>query len=257
MLAPARARGQVRVYAHFFDQATIDSPRSGETGALRRDEHALLAPDWLKLEPPGECLSQWHYDAIAAFGDHWKTDFSSLRNLVHQLHSLHTVTSAALADGAEIALFCRPDLRYHDSLGDMLDCGLRARRDTVFLPDWGAWHGYNDRFALAVGRRAIAAYGQRAELALRFCRATGRPLHAERMLRMRLDEAGVAVRLRPERASRVRLDGQVAEETFEPFAAMKRRHRIHNRLDRWGLLPLARRAKALLARTSRGGKNRT
>ena len=239
----------MQVYAHFFDQAKIDSPRSGETGELRRGEHALLAPDWLKLEEPGACLPQWHYDKIAAFGDHWKTDFSSLRNLVHQLHSLHTVTSAALADGAEICLFCRPDLRYHDSLAPMLDAGLKARGDAVFLPDWGAWHGMNDRFALAVGRRAIAAYGQRAEGALRYCRTTGKPLHAERMLRMRLEEARVPVRMRPERASRVRADGQEAEEMFEPFAAMKRRHRIHNTLERWGLLPVARRIKPWIGLT--------
>ncbi len=40
------------VYAHFFDQARIDNPRSGESGEMARDEHRLLATDWLRLEPP-------------------------------------------------------------------------------------------------------------------------------------------------------------------------------------------------------------
>ena len=101
-----------KIYAHFFLQKEIDNPRSGEKGILDYEEYRLLPSDWLKLEEPDHCLAQWNFEGLKAWGDSWQDEFRSLRNLIHQLHSLHTVTEAALADGTEVCLFCRPDLRH-------------------------------------------------------------------------------------------------------------------------------------------------
>jgi hypothetical protein len=234
-LRPARAAGTVRVYGHFFQQLSLTEVRSGESGTLDLDEHRLLHLEWLRLEEPDRCLSQWDFEALKRFGDFWNNEFRSLRNLVHQQHSLDLVTQAALADGAEVCLFLRPDLRYHDSLGPALARALRAARagrNLVQLPDWQAWHGgYNDRFAVVAGQVAIAAYGRRAGRMGEFCAVTGRPLHSEQLLRFALDRAHVPVRTIRARASRVRLGGVEHAEDFQP-AWVKKRDRQIRRLKR-------------------------
>lgn len=218
VLEPAARGGEARIYAHFFDQKRVDNPRSGESGDLDPGEHRLLSPHWLELEPPDAFLESRDFALLKSHGDYWDDGFRSLRNLVHQLHSLDRVTQAVLDDGIEVCLFCRPDLEYHDSLAHVVS---RARRDAgplVQLPYWQSWEGLNDRFAVATGRTAIAAYGQRIRQALTYCATTSRPLHAERLVEFALREAGVRTRLISPRASRVRVDGRHADEDFQhPF----------------------------------------
>ncbi len=196
------------VLSHFFDQKWINNPRSGEKGAVRADEHALLENDWLRLEKPDACLQTWDYKGLQQFGDAWDDDFQSLRNLVHQLHSLNAVCEEALKRGVEVCIFCRPDLRYHDSLLRPLKRAIRRGGDVVYLPGWQAWEGgLNDRFAICVGRKAIAAYGQRIQDAGAFCKEANRPLHAERLLEYALSSRGIKVKKIKTRASRIRIDG--------------------------------------------------
>jgi hypothetical protein len=218
VLAPAARGGEARVYAHFFEQTRVENPRSGESGEMDSGEHRLLSPDWLELEAPDAFLESRGFAALKSHGDYWSDDFRSLRNLVHQLHSLDRVTQAVLADGIEVCLFCRPDLEYHDSLQRAVSRARRAAGPLVQLPYWQPWEGFNDRFAVATGRAAIAAYGQRIRQALSYCERTSRPLHAERLVEFALREAGVSTRLISPRASRVRIDGRHAEEDFQhPF----------------------------------------
>lgn len=236
VLAPARALGPVRIYAHLFRQERIDSPRSREAVALDPEEYRLLGADRLELEAPGACLDRWQFEALKAHGDFWRNGFSSLSNLVHQQHSLHRVSSMVLEDGdIDICLFIRPDLRYHDTLAPVLERAAKAPAGTVFLPKWQPWFGCNDRFAIAVGDRAIAAYGQRAEDALAYCRDRQAPLHSERMLKYRLDRCGIGVRRIPQRASRVRADGTEMAEDFSWQLGMKAAYHAKAALDRLGL----------------------
>ncbi len=236
ILAPARALGPVRVYAHLFKQNHIQSPRSKESGILDAEEYKLLNPDRLELEEPGACLDLWEFEALKSYGDFWRNGFSSLTNLVHQQHSLHRVSSMVLEDGdVDICLFVRPDMRYHDTLAPALHKALSARPGTVFLPWWQPWFGYNDRYAIAVGPKAIAAYGQRAEDALNYCCARNAPLHSERMLKFRLGRQGMKVRKISPRASRVRMDGTEAEEDFSFQLGMKSAYYAKALLARLGM----------------------
>jgi hypothetical protein len=219
VLAPARSLATPKIYAHFFRQQALDNPRSGEKGRMNGEEYRLLNSDWLRLEEPDGCLDRWGFERLKSWGDSWEDEFRSLRNLVHQLHSLNAVTEAALADGAEICLFCRPDLRYHDSLRIPLQQALKAQHDqaaagTVFLPYWQAHGGLNDRFAICVGREAIAAYGQRIRLAEQFCRERAEPLNSEYLVAYSLAQRAIAARRIGARASRVRLDGVQRYEDF-------------------------------------------
>ena len=216
VLAPARRAGDVTVLSHFFEQTRIDNPRSGEAADLDPEEHRLLPNDWLELEPPETCLERWDFEGLKAHGDFWDDGFRSLRNLVHQQHSLHRVTTAALEADPDLVLFCRPDLYYHDSFEDQIARALRDRWPTVRLPDWQAWRGLNDRFAMARGQRAITSYGQRIEVAQQYCRWREAPLHAEGLLAHALRWRGVRVRTFPLRASRTRTNGDMIEENFTP-----------------------------------------
>lgn len=221
--AAADTGTQVRIFSHFYDQARIDNARTGENGETVRDEHLLLNSDWLRLEAPGAALDRWDFTALSGFGDRWADDFASLRNLIHQLHSLRQVSLAALDEGAQVVVFARPDLRYHDSLDPAIRRALRhPDRALVQLPDWQSWAGRNDRFAVVSGTRAIRAYGCRIEEALTFCQELRRPMHSEELLLYALDKADIPVRTFPLRASRVRLDGSEKAESFSPPGRKRR-----------------------------------
>lgn len=216
ILRPAWDTGEVKIFVHFFDQEMIVNARSGENGATRRDEHLLLKPDWLQLEPPDNCLKQIPYDQIKSFGDAWGDGFQSLRNLMHQLHSLKTVSKAALDWQPDIIVFARPDLEYHDSLAGPIRKVLLSHGNMVCLPSWQHWAGgYNDRFAICTADEAAKAYGERLNEVLVFCKEDDRSLHAEQLLKFVLTKRNVKLRMTSARASRIRLDGTKLVETFE------------------------------------------
>jgi hypothetical protein len=213
VLIPARELGEVKVYAHFFLQRQIEYARTGESGELDLEEHRLLPSDWLQLEEPDLCLEKRGFTALKSYGDTWNDGIPALRNLVHQLHSLDAVTKAALADGAEVCMFCRPDLLYHDSLRPALRRALRTK-ELVQLPRWQQYGGRNDRFAICSGPAAIAAYGQRINLAEQFCRDHSTTRNSEQLLQYALERAAVPVKQISARASRLRLGGRKQYEDF-------------------------------------------
>lgn len=213
VLAPARIHGDVKVFSHFFLQGQIVYERTGESGALNLDEHQLLPSDWLRLEEPDLCLEEHGFSTLKTFGDTWLNDFSSLRNLVHQLHSLDAVATAALADDSDICVFCRPDLLYHDSLDSALRRAL-SNNNLAQLPRWQPRGGLNDRFAICSGQAAISAYGHRIRVAEQFCRDRASSLNSEQLVQYALQQANVPVRQIRARASRVRLGGIQRYEDF-------------------------------------------
>lgn len=214
LVDPARAIArEVRLYGHFFRQTAISNPRSGEEGMLDPEEYRLLALDAVELEEPGACLDLYPIAEMQARGDIWQDDFTSFRNLVHQLHSLKRATLMAEDFQPDIVIFARPDLLYHDSAAEHLDMLGRAHRSFVLVPDWSQWFGHNDRFALVKGAEAVAAYGRRADRMGDYC-ARGKRLHSERFLKHAL--AGQRVRTMHMRASRIRANGMQVLEDFTP-----------------------------------------
>jgi hypothetical protein len=231
ILDPARSAGDVKIFSHFFDQPRIENPRSGESGVPVANEHKLLSSDWLKIEEPDACLRRWNFAKLKSYGDCWHDDLRSLRNLVHQLHSLNAAATAAAEWSPSLYLFARPDLEYHDSFAPHLEAMLVKRGDAISIPAWQHWRGgYNDRFSICRSKRAATAYGGRISVAEEFCRQNGEPLHAERLLRYALTKSFAQVRTMNLRASRVRLDGTVRAETFRPYYAD--RHWYMSRLMR-------------------------
>lgn len=215
VLSPSRELGEVRIFAHFFQQAVIDNPRSGEKGALRQDEYALLSPDWLELEKPEKCLEDYDFNLLKNFGDKWNDDFRSLRNLTHQLHSLKRVTAAAIDWSPDIYIFVRPDLYYHDNFRKILIKAVKEKDQIAFSPNWQTFGGLNDRFMICRGKDPAAAFGFRIDQAVRYCEDSKTPLHAERLVAYALRKTSAKVILVRLRASRVRFDGKMRKENFK------------------------------------------
>lgn len=215
IFTPARTFGTVRIFAHFFNQNEVQNPRSGESRKFDTKEYKLLNPDWVHLEEPDVCLAAHGFESLKAYGDSWDDGFNSLRNLVHQLHSLNEVTKAASEWAPDIILFVRPDLFYHSSLRRHIATALKRESASVILPAWQNWrNGYNDRFAICRMPSAIEAYGTRVTSMHDFCRRGQGPLHSERLLRFVLDEAELTPSWMRTRASRMRIGGHLVREKF-------------------------------------------
>ncbi|WP_413043036.1 hypothetical protein [Pseudomonas sp. YJ42] len=213
---------QVRSYYHLYEPQLVNNPRSGENGFIGESNYLPFARMDGRLEEAGACLRRWDFDEVKKHGDVWRDDFKSLSNLIHQLNSLHAVT--ALVDGfdPDVVLFVRPDLLYHDALPRFALNACASDRRAVYIPHWQWWNGLNDRFAVC-GRDVYGAYGRRAELMIPFCLQEQRGLHAERLLRFSMGRVGALVRTLDVRASRVRLNGELVEETFSSKHSMGRR----------------------------------
>lgn len=203
--------------AHLWDLKRIQNERSRESGELAPPRINLLPQGQYRVEPPIDVANEPGFLALRGYGDFWQDDFRSLANLYSQLVSLQRVTEMALAADPECVVFARPDLLYHDSLLPVLTEARKLGQDMIFLPHWQPHGGYNDRFAVCYGRAAIRTYGARLEEALPFCRQSGGPLHAEKLLRFAIEGARMPVRRMRVRASRVRLTGEVRREDFSFF----------------------------------------
>ena len=207
---------------HFYVQSVVDNPRSGEKGAFDQSNYAAFADMQGALEAPGDCLTQWDFEGIKRYGDTWKDGFKSIANLVHQLHSLREVTHSVRKGDPDVVIFLRPDLIYHDPLPYSALKACQKHPNAVYIPHWQWWNGLNDRFAIC-GRRAYDAYGERLELAKRFCETQQRPLNSERLLKYALHASKASLRALDVRASRVRIDGQMVDETFSRKRSMGKR----------------------------------
>lgn len=221
---PARALGEVRLFHHLYLQDRVTNARSGENSEMPRAAYAPFEAFDGELEAPEHCLSLYPLEAIKARGDHYQDGFRSIRNLVHQLHSLKRVTQRIARWQPDLVLFLRPDLHYEAGFGAEELAAALARPRRCVIPEWHWWGGYNDRFALC-GAGIYRAYGERIDQALDFCKTSGRPLHAERLVRHALRSGGASLRTTPARASRVRTDSQIKQEPFDVVATCGSRQR--------------------------------
>lgn len=229
ILAPCERLGELQIGYHLYHQQRVDNPRSGEQGALPDANY-----DWFRqhlgiIEPASMAPVQAVHDGLMPYGDPFEDGFRSYRNLLMQLHSLRQISGQAHAADADVVLYLRPDLCYHDPLepGVVKACARDARK--VFVPDWQWGFGINDRFGIC-GRQASQAYGQRLNMASHYCNTKQAPLHSESLLQHVLRSSDLRLRTTRMRASRVRIAGEVKDENFEALQTI-----MGGRRRRWGL----------------------
>lgn len=199
-----------QVFCHFFDQKYIKNPRTGEFGEADQDDK-ICSDQVCLTEAPDECLKTWKYDELKPYGDFWGDGFIALRNLIHQLHSIHKVTDLSKEFCADCTVFVRPDQWYYDDLAPIVDRALRSNSNSVYVPYWQPFGGLNDRFAI-VRSSALDAYANRVSKAEDFCKDCKSPLHSESLLKYSLKDKDVFPIAC--RAARVRSGGAIAEESF-------------------------------------------
>ncbi|WP_415763822.1 hypothetical protein [Pseudomonas sp. CP4] len=222
VLAQLPAGSEVKCFYHLYKVDEVQNSRSGEKGELAADNYQPFESMTGALTSTEGVLERWDFEQVKAQGDTWADDYASLRNLIYQLNSLHTVTTEIESFNPDFVVFVRPDNFFHTPLPGYLFNHADARRHNVYIPDWQWWGGLNDRFAVC-GRDTYIAYGKRIERIFDFCKATGRKLHSERLLKYALLEAGAKVCTLPIQASRVRITGAFAEESFSPKRGMGKR----------------------------------
>lgn len=232
ILGALPAAAEVSCYYHLYRLQEIVNPRSGEQGMLSEDNFEPFHGMQGIIEEPELCLERWNFEAIRQRGDTWRDDFRSVRNLIHQLNSLHRVTELLAPSAPDFVVYVRPDILYHDPLPGYVFAKPEMRRRNVYIPNWQWWGGLNDRFAIC-GKESFWAYGCRIEDMLAFCDSSGRPVHSERLLKFALQRHGARVCLMDTTASRVRIDGKFADEPFSSKRSMgKRENRVFHRLAR-------------------------
>jgi hypothetical protein len=213
----------VECFYHLYSEREILNPRSGEAGLLDEKNYLPFIPMQGVLEEPELCLDRWDFERIRRLGDYWDDNFRSLRNLIHQLNSLHAVTELLAPSTPDYVLFVRPDVFYHDALPTYLFSRVEKRARNIYIPSWQWWNGANDRFAVC-GRGIYRAYGSRIEYVPSFCDRYRQPLHSERLLKHALNINGARICAINTRLSRVRIDGRFVPESFRswPTAGQKK-----------------------------------
>ncbi|WP_263261289.1 hypothetical protein [Pseudomonas entomophila] len=236
ILSQLPADCEIRCFYHLYKIDQVQNERSGENGALAEDNYRVFETMTGVLGSTDGILERWNFDRIQELGDTWGDQFASLRNLVYQLASLRAVTELVEAYDPDFVIFARPDLLYHDPLPAYPFSLAQARSRTVYIPNWQWWGGLNDRFAIC-GKDIYRSYGKRIERVFEFCRATGRKLHSERLLKYVLQRDRARVCVVSTRASRVRIDGKIVDECFSPKRGFgKRENRFYHPLARFRTL---------------------
>jgi hypothetical protein len=203
----ARRDSNFRRLAHFNRLDAISSHRSGENSVLiDPQEFKLLGCDVVAQTDQDEVDKGIDFDYVRQFGDNWRDNYASLKNLLRQFYSLNAVTDLLLAEKTdfELVIFSRADLRFEAPVEIP-----RIRRRTLYTPWFQRYHGLNDRFAMG-DLETMVAYGRRQSMIRQYCEEAGGPLRAEGYLLWYAKKCGLSSRhLKSINFSRVRSDGQV------------------------------------------------
>ena len=213
--APAKELGEVRVYAHLFNQVIIDNPRSQEFGLTIAPAWHLLEADHIVIDEPDSFIDSATFSEVFSWGDYYLDEGKSLRNLFHQLYSLDKVYAQAAGWCPSCTLFVRPDLEYHDSLGGVMKRALASVKPAIFTPRWQQWDGgLNDRFAICSDKKSAEYYSTRYARIPKYGDRLPRGLHSELFLWEDLRLSPFIVKTIDARATRVRSNGRREIEDF-------------------------------------------
>ncbi|VVN10955.1 hypothetical protein PS662_03842 [Pseudomonas fluorescens] len=222
VLAQLPPGSNVKCFYHLYKIDEVQNTRSGEQGELQAHNYEPFETMTGELTSTEGVLERWNFEQVKALGDTWADDYASLRNLIYQLNSLHRVTTMMESFNPDFVVFVRPDNFFHTPLPAYVFNHAKARRLNAYIPDWQWWGGLNDRLAIC-GRDTFVAYGKRIERIAEFSKVTGRKLHSERLLKFALQQAAARICTIDTQASRVRITGAFAEESFSPKRGMGKR----------------------------------
>ena len=218
----------VRSFYHLYEQERIDNPRSNEKEKISSSNYVPFKGMEGELEKPGLVLEKWNFKYFHSLGDTWGDEGISIKNLIHQLHSLRQVTLLIEESGMapDFVIFVRPDLIYHNEIPKHVFKSFSHNYNSVYVPGWQWWKGLNDRFAIC-GKESYKSYGKRIEEAMNYCTSGDEEIHAEKLLKYALYKSRSKIKFLKSYASRVRVNGEIVDEDFSGNKQMgKRENRV-------------------------------
>ena len=220
VLRPLRAVGfEVNVYAHAYHHVNLyTNQRSQERNVrVNNSEWLLLGADEITIDIVDvirDKLSPLRR-RLEAGGDSWGDRFQSLDRSLLALYSMKQATVLAQTSSkvSKYAVLLRADLHYVDDI----DVNALTSPNTLTIPAWQWWGGYNDRFAFGK-TQAIFALGSRLDYVEMFRSATDSAYNSETFLKWfiinRLRHNNITLWCTTQRAIRVRADGRYQSESF-------------------------------------------
>jgi hypothetical protein len=225
IIEPLRGIGEVKLFSSLIYQTEISNPRSREHEIVDPDDYKLLKCDVNILHKPGECLEKFNYKKILEYGDAWDDKGKSLSNLIHQFATLEALAKPINSFDPDLIVLIRPDLFYHDDFLSVCVDQLNRPDNCISIPNWQWSRGINDRFAIC-GRQSFSAYVDRANLMEDYLSRKKRPLHAERFLWWVLNKRKIKVYPVNLKATRIRSNGFMLIENFQPISLAKKIRRL-------------------------------
>lgn len=205
---------QYDIFVHTYTLATLTNKRSGEQNVpIRSDEFHLLGQlkEFLKTEQ-ADFDASIDFEHYKQFKDPWGDQWSSMKNLLRQLHSLYRVTE--LWNNADkkyqVVFYVRPDLLMFSTLdiSNVLSLANESSK-VLFTPQFHQYGGLNDRFAYGTPE-AMKWYGNRYLAAHEY--AKNNSLHSETFLKYIMSVDNVKLNYTNIKFGRVRANGVLWEQ---------------------------------------------
>tara|TARA_A100001035_G_C27778492_1_gene500403 strand:- start:176 stop:1045 length:870 start_codon:yes stop_codon:yes gene_type:complete len=214
LIYPARKLAEVKIFCHFYDLKVIKNSRSQENEIKIKNNWNLLNADKLISEEPNLIFDNYSLNEIMKYGDIFRDDYKSIRNLIHQLFSLKKVYEISKQNNSDLTIFARPDLYYWDSFEKNIQDFLNKSKDHIAIPNWQFHRGFNDRFAICTSDYSSYIYSNRINQINNCLRNTQNSLNSEYLLFYSIFQSQAKTSLLDIKASRVRADGRIISEKF-------------------------------------------
>jgi|GEM_PF-3060967 len=193
-------------FAHFNQLEVLTNERSRENGvALDQEEYKLLNCDEVELTDQALVDQRIDFEYLSQFGNTWKDNFGTLRNVLRQLYSLNAIADILERQNTrfDLVIYSRICLHFYKPI----EIPRVIRPRTLYTPWFEGFRGLNDRFALG-DMETMLLFARRQAMAREFIAETGLPMGAENYLLWYARKKGLQTRhLTSMNFSRVRADG--------------------------------------------------
>lgn len=227
-------------FAHFNKLEVLNNERSRENNvALDQEDYKLLGCDEVEQTDQSLVDQQIDFEYLKQFGNNWKDNFGTLKNVLRQMYSLNCVADILERQKTrfDLVIYSRICLRFHKPIE--IPSIIRPR--TLYTPWFERFHGLNDRFALG-DMETMLLFMRRQSMARDFVAETGLPMGAENYLLWFAKKKGLHTRhLTSMNFSRVRADG--TEKAIKDDVPEKLKYYVKRGLEVAGLRNIYPRAR--------------
>jgi len=215
IIDPAKKLAEVKIFCHFFEIKSINNSRSKEFNIKTENNWNLFEDSKIISDPPDLLFKEINLDYIYKFGDRYKDDFKSIKNLIHQLTSIQKVFKISKSFNSDLTIFARPDLLYLDSFEEIIKKNLFSQDEFITIPSWLGTAGLNDRFSICNSCHSAEIYANRIERINENLEYSKQGLAGEHLLYYVIKNSNSKIKFMDLRAKRIRANNNVVEESFK------------------------------------------